>query len=225
MTRRLLVGWLFSGWSAPLAVLWRAQHVRSIVWLAAEAAKPFAVDTEPPMRATLLRTTDDAHVLALAFHHIVVDAGSVPAVLSDIAAGYAGPRRPTSAIRGHRAMGGEPDRRVRRHGPGLVGDPAGRPATAAGRAHGPAAAPGGRHRRSRRAHPLLTSVLLKGPGITSWGVPRARGRWARSRQAHGLLGGQPTIRPSSGTPGSEARTSTTATRARRTSTRARTRRP
>ncbi|RMI37073.1 non-ribosomal peptide synthetase/MFS transporter, partial [Actinomadura harenae] len=63
--------------------------------LDAEAAKPFAVDTEPPMRATLLRTTDDEHVLALAFHHIVVDAGSVPAVLTDIAAGYAARTRST----------------------------------------------------------------------------------------------------------------------------------
>ncbi|MEV0425772.1 amino acid adenylation domain-containing protein [Micromonospora sp. NPDC050495] len=57
--------------------------------VAAEAARPFDLATEPPMRAALFRLAGDRHVLALTFHHVAMDAPSTAVVLDDLAACYA----------------------------------------------------------------------------------------------------------------------------------------
>ncbi|WNM39241.1 amino acid adenylation domain-containing protein [Micromonospora halotolerans] len=57
--------------------------------VAAEAARPFALADEPPMRAALFRVADEHHVLALTFHHIAMDATSTAVVLDDLAGCYA----------------------------------------------------------------------------------------------------------------------------------------
>ncbi|MFI7673440.1 amino acid adenylation domain-containing protein [Actinophytocola sp. NPDC049390] len=57
--------------------------------VAAEAARPFALDDAPPMRAVLFRVTAEKRVLALTFHHIAMDAPSAAVVLDDLAACYA----------------------------------------------------------------------------------------------------------------------------------------
>jgi amino acid adenylation domain-containing protein len=56
--------------------------------LRAEAARPFALDTQPPMRAVLFRVADDDHVLALTFHHIAFDDWSYDLLVRDLAACY-----------------------------------------------------------------------------------------------------------------------------------------
>ncbi|MEV0421128.1 non-ribosomal peptide synthetase/MFS transporter [Streptosporangium canum] len=55
-----------------------------------ELARPFALDSEPPARALLLRLTGaDEHVLALTVHHIAFDAWSRNLALAELAALYA----------------------------------------------------------------------------------------------------------------------------------------
>ncbi|MGV9773836.1 amino acid adenylation domain-containing protein [Streptosporangium sp. NPDC003464] len=55
-----------------------------------EVARPFALDSEPPTRALLLRLTGaDEHVLALTVHHIAFDAQSRNLALAELAALYA----------------------------------------------------------------------------------------------------------------------------------------
>ncbi|WP_053226401.1 non-ribosomal peptide synthetase [Solirubrobacter soli] len=58
--------------------------------LRAEAARPFALDAEPPMRAVLFRVADDEHVLALTFHHVAFDDWSYDLLLRDLDACYRG---------------------------------------------------------------------------------------------------------------------------------------
>ena len=53
-----------------------------------EAAQPFALDRDLPVRVTLYRLAEDDHVLALTFHHIAVDAWSLRLVVGDLAANY-----------------------------------------------------------------------------------------------------------------------------------------
>ncbi|GAA3131635.1 hypothetical protein GCM10010466_22800 [Planomonospora alba] len=57
--------------------------------LAAQAWRPFRLDAEPPMRATLFRLGGDEYVLALTLHHIATDAWSERLLLADLAALYA----------------------------------------------------------------------------------------------------------------------------------------
>ncbi|MFD1547076.1 non-ribosomal peptide synthetase, partial [Nonomuraea guangzhouensis] len=42
-------------------------------WVALDTAKPFVLDTEPMIRGSLLRLSEDEHILALCMHHIVFD--------------------------------------------------------------------------------------------------------------------------------------------------------
>ena len=55
--------------------------------LDAETERPFALATEPPMRAALFRMADDS-VLALTCHHLAVDAWSVDLIRTELAALY-----------------------------------------------------------------------------------------------------------------------------------------
>ncbi len=57
--------------------------------LADRAWRPFRLDAEPPMRATLFRLGGDEHVLALNLHHIATDAWSERLLLQDLSALYA----------------------------------------------------------------------------------------------------------------------------------------
>ncbi|MER5868733.1 amino acid adenylation domain-containing protein [Streptomyces sp. NPDC002044] len=56
--------------------------------LRAEAELPFDLDEGPCVRATLLRTAPDRHVLALVLHHIACDGWSVDPLLRDLGSAY-----------------------------------------------------------------------------------------------------------------------------------------
>ncbi|MGB9419307.1 MAG: condensation domain-containing protein, partial [Candidatus Acidiferrum sp.] len=56
--------------------------------LSTEARRPFALDREPMIRATLYRMRAEQHVLALTLHHSAADGWSVSALLKDIVHAY-----------------------------------------------------------------------------------------------------------------------------------------
>ncbi|WP_324197356.1 non-ribosomal peptide synthase/polyketide synthase [Nocardia cyriacigeorgica] len=55
----------------------------------AEAATPFRVDREPPVRLTLLRLAADDHVLVVSMHHISADGWSIAPLTRDLMRAYA----------------------------------------------------------------------------------------------------------------------------------------
>lgn len=57
--------------------------------LRAEAAAPFALETDLPLRAKLFELGPDRHVLFLNAHHIAFDEWSMPILWRELAAGYA----------------------------------------------------------------------------------------------------------------------------------------
>ncbi|WP_433654668.1 amino acid adenylation domain-containing protein [Nocardia sp. CA-128927] len=52
------------------------------------AAQPFRLQTEPPFRATLLRTGPDRHTLLIGIHHVAGDEWSVPIIFRDLTIAY-----------------------------------------------------------------------------------------------------------------------------------------
>ena len=64
----------------------RDEEARRIIEI--EAARPFALETEPPLRFALLRLDEREHVLLLFMHHIVSDGWSVGVMLAELAALY-----------------------------------------------------------------------------------------------------------------------------------------
>ncbi|MFJ4411749.1 amino acid adenylation domain-containing protein [Streptomyces sp. NPDC088910] len=52
------------------------------------AAEPIDIERQLPLRATLLRLADDAHVLVLVIHHIASDGSSMAPLARDLAAAY-----------------------------------------------------------------------------------------------------------------------------------------
>ncbi|HEY0806544.1 MAG TPA: condensation domain-containing protein, partial [Pseudonocardiaceae bacterium] len=54
----------------------------------AEERRPFALDTEPPIRATLMRVDDRTLHLILVIHHIVVDGHSLTVIQRDLMTAY-----------------------------------------------------------------------------------------------------------------------------------------
>jgi len=52
-------------------------------------AEPFDLTQGPLLRAALIRTTDDTHVLAVVMHHIISDGASMQLLIDELAAGYA----------------------------------------------------------------------------------------------------------------------------------------
>ncbi|MFD1546288.1 non-ribosomal peptide synthetase/MFS transporter [Nonomuraea guangzhouensis] len=57
---------------------------------AAQAERPFRLDSEFPLRATLVRLADDDHALLLVTHHIATDAWSSRQLVRDLFDAYAG---------------------------------------------------------------------------------------------------------------------------------------
>lgn len=57
--------------------------------LAEESARPFALDTAPLLRAVLLRTGEDRHVLLLTAHRIIADRASLTVLEGELALSYA----------------------------------------------------------------------------------------------------------------------------------------
>ncbi|MFJ7213481.1 amino acid adenylation domain-containing protein [Amycolatopsis sp. NPDC098790] len=51
-------------------------------------ARPFALDTGPLLRADLLRTAEERHVLVLVVHHVAADAQGLDILTAELAAGY-----------------------------------------------------------------------------------------------------------------------------------------
>jgi hypothetical protein len=57
-------------------------------WTAAEARQPFDLERGPLLRARLLRTGEEEHLLLLTLHHIVADGWSLGILLREVAALY-----------------------------------------------------------------------------------------------------------------------------------------
>ena len=57
--------------------------------LAEEAARPFDLSADPPLRATLLRLGEREHVLVLCLHHVAADAWSVDLLFRELSCLYA----------------------------------------------------------------------------------------------------------------------------------------
>ncbi|MFF1922169.1 amino acid adenylation domain-containing protein [Streptomyces sp. NPDC058221] len=54
----------------------------------AAAAEPIDIENRPPLRVTLLRLADDAHVLVLVIHHIAADGSSLAPLARDLGVAY-----------------------------------------------------------------------------------------------------------------------------------------
>jgi len=61
-------------------------------WLQSEVVAPFDLSTGPLIRASILETGRHEHVLVITLHHSIVDAWSIPIMVRDLAAAYAGIR-------------------------------------------------------------------------------------------------------------------------------------
>ena len=57
---------------------------RAELWSAREAARPFRIDQDLLLRATLLKLQAEAHVLLLTMHHLVADASSVDLIFREL---------------------------------------------------------------------------------------------------------------------------------------------
>ncbi|NOT89262.1 MAG: amino acid adenylation domain-containing protein [Lysobacter sp.] len=53
-----------------------------------EVVRPFALATEPPIRAVLIRVSDDLHLLTIVFHHIAIDGWSISTMEREFVAAY-----------------------------------------------------------------------------------------------------------------------------------------
>ncbi|MEV0521002.1 amino acid adenylation domain-containing protein, partial [Nonomuraea sp. NPDC050405] len=58
-------------------------------WVAARTNAPMDLGTAPPLRITLIRLSDDDHVLCVVLHHIIADGWSITVLLNDLAVLYA----------------------------------------------------------------------------------------------------------------------------------------
>ncbi|MFJ8628730.1 amino acid adenylation domain-containing protein [Kitasatospora sp. NPDC093550] len=75
---------------APLTVRDLAAGERPEELVDAFVTRPFDLAAEPPLRALLLRTAPDEHVLVLVIHHIALDGWSMGVLVEDLGALYDG---------------------------------------------------------------------------------------------------------------------------------------
>jgi natural product biosynthesis luciferase-like monooxygenase protein/thioester reductase-like protein len=73
------------------------RDARTRHWLRAFAARPFSLQDGPLLRAALLRTGPDEHILAFCFHHLVVDGWSIGQIWRELLAGYDAAVTPAAA--------------------------------------------------------------------------------------------------------------------------------
>lgn len=69
----------------------RSVRAERIVDAALAITEPFVLDRGPLFRVTTIRIDDDAHLVVLAFHHIIVDGTSVRLFLHEVFGAYASP--------------------------------------------------------------------------------------------------------------------------------------
>ncbi|MGV9801311.1 amino acid adenylation domain-containing protein, partial [Mycobacterium sp. NPDC003449] len=75
------------GWQAIDARAWPAERLAGAI--GAEVGHSFDLSGEIPVRATLLQTGDDEHVLVVVVHHVAADGSSIRPLLRDIGVAYA----------------------------------------------------------------------------------------------------------------------------------------
>jgi amino acid adenylation domain-containing protein len=90
---------LQAGTEAPFAIHLAPSDLMQA--LAAEAARPFDLETGPFLRGAAWRIGDEDHVLLLVLHHIAADGWSVGVLLADLAALYAGTSLPPITFTTH----------------------------------------------------------------------------------------------------------------------------
>jgi amino acid adenylation domain-containing protein len=73
--------------AVPVTVVDATGDVEALV--RADVGRPFALDVEPPLRATLWCLAGDEHVLALTVHHVATDAWTTGLLLRELSALYA----------------------------------------------------------------------------------------------------------------------------------------
>ncbi|MEV8508041.1 amino acid adenylation domain-containing protein [Actinoplanes sp. NPDC051475] len=95
----------------PVTAPWRYVATGDVdAVAAAERAEPFDLSRPPAMRYALVRLAADRHVLVQTVHHIVADGWSVPLMLGDLLALYAGRSLPPApSFRDFLARRGEGD--------------------------------------------------------------------------------------------------------------------
>jgi amino acid adenylation domain-containing protein len=67
-----------------------ASHEEALAQLETEAHRPFVLDREWPLRATLWRTGAETHLLLITLHHIAADGWSIGVLLRELSMLYAG---------------------------------------------------------------------------------------------------------------------------------------
>ncbi|MFI6813446.1 amino acid adenylation domain-containing protein [Nonomuraea sp. NPDC050328] len=75
-----------------------ADETEARALLGADLGRPFAIATEPPLRATLVRLADEEHVLLVTLHHIAGDGWSLEILAGELRALYAGEDLPEPAV-------------------------------------------------------------------------------------------------------------------------------
>ncbi len=87
--RQQVIGMAELDWQLPVAEVTEAGLAQAVD---AVATRPFELETEVPLRASLLRLGPDQHVLVVVIHHIAGDGWSMGILARDVSAAYAARR-------------------------------------------------------------------------------------------------------------------------------------